>query len=168
MTRAQFAIAVGAPEKWVHNAAAGLGRRIRYTGDEARRLAVARTIQTALGVPLRRADRLAVEALEAGSGEAVAIGADSGEPGHEASVRLSIDLSHILSAYAARLACALRHQERRGRRRAARAAAGARGRARRYGVDLTLIDHHLAMTTEQRLRALDENAPFFTALRAGR
>ncbi len=168
MTRAQFAIAIGAPEKWVHNAAVALGRRVRYTADEARRLTVARAIQTALGIPLRRADRLAVEALDVGSGEAVAIGADGMEPGDEATVSISIDLSHILSAYAARLACALRHQERRGRRRASRRAAGARKRARRYGVDLTLIDHHLAMTTEQRLRALDENAPFLTALRAGR
>jgi hypothetical protein len=165
MTRAQFAIAVGAPEKWVHNAAAALGRRIRYTRDEARRLAVVHAIQSAIGGPVRRGDRLAARALLADPGQAVVIGTDLDEPGHDEHVRLSIDLPHILSAYAARLARAAHHQPRRRGRRVARRQPDARARARAYGLDLTLIDHHLALTTEQRLRALDENAPVLTALR---
>ncbi len=166
MTRAQFAIAVGAPEKWVHNAAVALGRRIRYTPDEARRLAVAHAVQSAIRGPLQRADQVAATALLADPHQAVVIGADLDEAGPDANVRLSIDLPHILSAYAARLARALHHQpQRRGRKRVARHQPNALVRARAYGLDLTLIDHHLAMTTEQRLRALDENVPFLTALR---
>ena len=166
MTRAQFAIAVGAPGKWIHNAAAALGRRVRYTPDEARRLAVAHAIQMAIGGPLRRADLLAAKALLAGPDQSVVIGTDLKEAGHDATVRLSIDLPHILSAYAARLARALRHQpQRRGRRRIARRQPDARARARAHGVDLTLVDHHLALSAEQRLRALDANLPFLTALR---
>ena len=167
MTRAQFAIAVGAPEKWVHNAGSALGRQIRYTPDEARRLTVARAIQSAIGGPLRRADQRATKALSEGHDHAVLIPADTGEGGQDANVRLSVGLQHILSTYAARLARALHHQpQRRGRPRVRQRQPGALARARAYGLDLTLIDHHLMMTTEERLRALDENVPLLTALRS--
>ncbi len=153
MTRAQFAIAVGAPEKWVHNAAAALRRRIPYTAENARRLTVARAIQQALGVALPRADRLAAKALAGG----VALPGDG-------NVHITVDLPHLLSAYAGRLSLAARHEPlRRGRPRATRG--DARARARDYGIDLTLVDQHLAMTPEERLVMLNENAQFVSALR---
>ncbi len=171
MTRSQFAIAVGASEKWLHNAAAALGRRIRYTPDEARRLGVAHAIQSAIGCPLWRADALAARALSAGANQAVVLGADLDEAEQDGIVRLSIDVPRMLSVHTVRLARALHHQpRRRGRRPVAQRGRDARTRARAYGLDLTLIDHHLAMTTAERLRALDENAPLLAALRhrAGR
>ena len=166
MTRQQFAIAIGASEKWVHNAATALGRRIRYTTDEARRLGIAHAIQSAIGCPLWRADQLAAKALAAGPDQAIVLGAERGAADQDGNVRLSIDVLHLLSVYAVRLAHAVHHQpRRRGRRRVAQRGRDARARARAYGLDLTLIDHHLELTTAERLRALDENALLLTALR---
>jgi hypothetical protein len=164
LTRAQFAEAVGVTEKWVHNAQATLGRPIPYTTKSARLLTVARVIQTALQVTLRQAAALAALALSVG-------GADVAEfvPSlSESWVIIRVDLPHILSAFAVRLARAQNRLPRRpGRRPSARpgTAADQRRRAREYGVDLTLLGSNLRRTPDERLRALDANARFIDALR---
>jgi hypothetical protein len=162
MTRAQFAIAAGATEKWLHNAAAALGRRIRYTPEEARRLFVARAIQASLATTLRVADQIAARALAAsGTGAPVEVSA-----GADHTVAVRVDVPTLLSAATARLALALNDAPRRRGRPASRRRGGnARERARRYGVDLSLIDAHLARTPGQRVRDLNENLPFVLALR---
>ena len=63
MRRAQFAEAIGVPEKWVHNAEAALSRSLPYSISWARRMAVARAIQNVVPVSLSAADRLAATAL---------------------------------------------------------------------------------------------------------
>jgi len=63
MRRAQFAEAIGVPEKWVHNAETSQGRSLPYTINWARRMAVARAIQAVVPVPLPTADRLAATTL---------------------------------------------------------------------------------------------------------
>jgi hypothetical protein len=162
MTRAQFALAVGATEKWVHNAAAALGRGMAYTPATARLLAVARAVQAVTPVPLVVAQRLAATALalpvpESGS---VAISATDGGS-------VTLDLRRALSTFAVRLGRAVEHVPRRpGRRRSLRSqrSRDARGRAHTYGVDLSLIDSNLRRTPDERLRALDANATFVRAL----
>jgi len=165
MTRAQFAEAIGVPEKWVHNAGVTLGRRLPYTIPSARRLAVARVIQTGMSLPLPVADSLAAVVLA----EAVAGGSSITVSSSDASVSLTVDLAHVLSAFVGRLACALQQAPRRaGRPRATSRRAGsadARARAQAYGVDLSLIDANLRRTPDERLRAHEANTAFVTALR---
>ncbi len=163
MRRAQFAEAIGAPEKWVHNAEAALGRPLPYTINWARRMAVARAIQAVVPVSLAAADRLGTTALRQ-----AADGADVVTCASEGGVSLTVDLAHILSAFAIRLALAEQREPRRPGRRARSAedaAPGARERAHAYGVDLSLIDGNLRRTPDERLRALDTNSRFVAALR---
>jgi hypothetical protein len=162
MTRAQFALAVGATEKWVHNAAAALGREVAYSQAAARRLAVARAIQGITPVSLLVADRLAGSALASPVPESGSIAVLATQGGS-----VTLDLRRVLSAFAARLARATHHVPRRpGRRRGAQQqrSADARARAHAYGIDLSLIDSNLRRTPEERLRALDANAEFVGAL----
>lgn len=166
MTRAQFAAAIGAPEKWVHNAAAALGGPVRYTPANARRLAVARAIQTAVPVALRVADRWGVAALAgARRGALVEVVPVAGAVG------VTIDLSHILSVFTARLGQALHDEPRTRGRRPHRPAGGrvtgrdARARAKANGLDVSLIDANLRRSPAERLRLLDANAAFLAAVR---
>jgi hypothetical protein len=162
MTRAQFALAVGATEKWVHNAAAALGRGVPYSPAAARRLAVARGIQAMTRVSLAEADRLAAAALALPVPESGSVAVLETNVGW-----VTLDLRRVLSVFAARLARAAQHVPRRpGRHRSARRqrSTDARARARAYGIDLSLIDSNLRRTPEERLRTLDANAQFVSAL----
>ncbi len=162
MTRAQFALAVGVTEKWVHNAAAALRRGVAYTPATARLLAVARAIQAVTPVPLVAAYRLAAVALASPIPECGSVAVLATEGG---SVRLHV--RRVLSAFAARLGRAVEHTPRRpgrrGRVRSPRSGDG-RARARAYGIDLSLIDSNLRRSPDERLRALDANATFIGAL----
>lgn len=163
MTRAQFAMAVGAPEKWIHNAGAALRRRVPYTLAAARRLAVARAIQAITPVPLVVADRIAAELLAAPIPKTGTVGLIETEGGS-----VTLDLRRVLSTFAARLALARAHAPRRpGRPRSTRRrrSPGARARAAAYGVDLSLVNSNLRRTPDERLRALDDNAAFVSAVR---
>ena len=164
MTRAQFALAVGATEKWVHNAAAALGRGVPYSPAAARRLAVARAIQAMTRVSLAVADRLAAAALALPVPESGSVAVLETNVGW-----VTLDLRRVLSG--------LRRAPRPGRRntsprrpgRHCSAAAAAIDRcpgrrARAYGIDLSLIDSNLRRTPEERLRTLDANAQFVSAL----
>lgn len=162
MTLSQFAIAVGAEPKWVQNAAASLGRSLRYTEDEARRLGLARMIQGATGMPLPRAHEIAREAL-ALEGRSFALESVDG------SVQVTIDVPRYLSTFGARLAAARREPpERRGR--PARRGQDPIAVAREYGIDISLLQSNLMRTPEERIRLAGANAELVSRIRgkAGR
>lgn len=166
MRRAQFAEAIGISEKWVHNAAAALGRSLPYTISWARRMTVARAIQAAVPVSLPAADRLAATTLAKAADQTEIVTCAS-----VGGVSVTVDLAHILSAFAIRLACAEQREPRRPGRPARTGAAtrpGARERATAYGIDLSLVDDNLRRTPEERLHALDRNAALIGALRRRR
>jgi hypothetical protein len=164
MRRGQFAYAAGVQEKWVHNAEAALGRRLPYTAAVACQLSVARAIQAALPVPLPAAYHLAADALRTASTTSAPTIARS----PDGAVAVTIDLPHVLSAFSVRLAHAMQQEPRRPGRRpqaARRPGSDARSRAAAYGVDLSLLQGNLRRTADERLRALDSNAAFVSALR---
>jgi hypothetical protein len=164
MTPHQFAAAVGAELKWVQNAARLLGRRFRRVPSEARWLRLVRLFHDGFGIALKPAAELASDALAmapATSGD-VAAAADY-------SARIAVDLSRVDSSFAAALASALAFHgpKQRGRSRWGKARRGvaALKAAEEHGVDLSLLHESLALTPDQRLRRLDENAAFIRALR---
>ena len=162
MTLAQFAIALGADPKWVQNAGAALGRQLRYTPEEARRLGLARMIQGATGMPLQRADEVAAFVLASHEQvrQVVVESADG-------SVQLTIDLARYESTFGARLALARREQpERRGR--PPRRGGDPLARASEFGIDISLLRSNLQRTPEERLRNAGENAELVRRLREAR
>jgi len=152
----QFAVIVGASPRWVQNARAVLGLRGRYTEQEARQLGLAREIRQVTGMPLRRAWRLAPEALAAWPGRREWV-----HEGREASVRLVVDLERYLSNYAVRLALACTRYAERRRGRMPRRPRDPVAAAQAYGVDLSLLQESLKLSPEERLRRLDEAYEFF-------
>jgi hypothetical protein len=164
MTRAQFAMAVLADEKWVENAIRLLGRRTTYTAEAARWLGLVRVFNQEIGVTLSRAAELADEALEhkAHAGT-VTVGRKEGS-----SAGVSIDLDRYHSTYVAALSAAidLGGPLRRGRPRATvRRKASALERAAEYGVDIGLLREGLKLSVRERFHQLDENAAFINELR---
>jgi hypothetical protein len=158
MTLGQFATAVGAPKRWVQNAFRTLGLPARYTEDLARRLALARTLKEAAGLPLRRGFPLAAGALARWPSE------QHWELRHpDGSVALTVDLERFLSDYAVRLSLSRTFyaEKRRGRPWKRRGVALAKW----WGVDLTLIDESLKRTPAERLQRLDEDIAFLRSLR---
>jgi hypothetical protein len=159
-TLGQFATSVGAPKRWVQNAFQALGLPAVYNEPLARRLAFAKAVKDACGMPLRRAFPLAEEAL-------------GRWPAHKAwelrdpdgAVRVEIDLERFLSDYAARLSLSRTFyaEKRRGRprKRTLRGIALAKW----YGVDVSLLVETLKRTPEERLRRLDEAAEFFKTMK---
>ncbi|HET7038472.1 MAG TPA: hypothetical protein VFH97_01210 [Gemmatimonadales bacterium] len=158
MTLGQFATAVGASRRWVQNAFQALALPPRYTEDLARRLAFARTVKQACGMPLRRAFPLAAEALARWPAEKRW---ELRDP--DGAVRVAVELERFLSSYAVRLSLSRTWyaQKRRGRPWKRRGLALARW----YGVDLTLLDEQLKRTPAERLKRLDENVEFLRAMR---
>jgi hypothetical protein len=160
MTLGQFATAVGAPKRWVQNAFQALGLPAVYTEPLARRLAFARTVKEACGMPLRRAFPLAEEAL-------------ARWPEHktwelrdpDGAVRVVIDLERFLSDYAVRLSLSRTYyaEKRRGRPRKRKLRGIAL--AKWYGVDVSLLVESLKRTPEERLRLLDEAVEAFKSMR---
>ncbi len=160
MTLGQFATAIGAPGRWVQNAFQALGLPAVYTEPLARRLAFAKAVKEACGMPLRRAFPLAEEAL-------------GRWPAHrtwelreaDGAVRVEIDLERFLSGYAVRLSLSRTYyaEKRRGRPRKRRLRGIAL--AKWYGVDVSLLVESLKRTPEERLRQLDEAREFFSRAR---
>lgn len=163
MTLGQFATAVGAPKRWVQNAFQALGLPAVYTEPLARRLAFARAVKAAGGMPLRRVFPIAEDAL-------------ARWPTHktwelrdpDGSVRVVLELERFLSDYAVRLSLSRTFyaEKRRGRPRKRRLRGVAL--AKWYGVDLTLLVESLKRTPEERLRQLDEAREFFAQARVVR
>lgn len=165
MTRAQFARAVRADEKWVENAARQLGRQLAYTPAEARRMGLVRVLARDFGIPLVRADALAETALRH-SPETRALALVEATDG---SAVLVLDLARYHSTFGVALSTALHHASPRQRGRP-RTTPRARRRdpvavAASHGVDLTLLRESLRHTPAERLASLDENAAFAAALR---
>jgi len=160
MTLGQFATAVGAPARWVQNAFQALGLPAVYTEPLARRLAFAKAVKEACGMPLRRAFPLAEEAL-------------ARWPAHktwdfqevDGTVCVVLDLERFLSDYAVRLSLSRTFyaEKRRGRPRKRRLRGIAL--AKWYGVDVSLLVETLKQTPEERLRRLDEAAEFFKTMK---
>jgi hypothetical protein len=160
MTLGQFATAVGAPRRWIQNAFQALGLPAQYSEPLARRLAFAKTVKEACGMPLRRAFPLAGEAL-------------ARWPAHktwelretDGAVRVVLDLERFLSDYAVRLSLSRTFyaEKRRGRprKRELRGIALAEW----YGVDVSLLVESLKRTPEERLRLLDEAVEAFKSMR---
>src|SRR5580692_11237297 len=105
MTRAQFAIAVGVNEKWLHNASVALGRRIPYTREEACRLLIVRAIQREIEMPLRAAYRIASKTLVDFENDFPAV--------TDGPVQLVLNMPLLVSHCAARWAVAERREPRR-------------------------------------------------------
>lgn len=162
MTRAQFAHAAMAGEKWVENAIRLLGRKVRYSRQWARWLALVRVFNQEIGVTLTRAAELADEAVELPEGTgAVTLGR-----GSSFDAGITIDLARFDSAFAASLSAALTLGD--PKKRGRRADSGKRSavqRAAEYGVDIGLLEAGLKMTVHERLTAADENAQFIVELR---
>ena len=160
MKLGEFATAVGAPRRWVQNAFQALGLPARYSEPLARRLAFARAVKEACGMPLRRAFPLAEGAL-------------ARWPAHkdwelreaDGAVRVAIDLERFLSDYAVRLSLSRTFyaEKRRGRPRKRKLRGLAL--AKWYGVDVSLLVESLKRTPEERLRLLDEAVEAFKAMR---
>jgi hypothetical protein len=156
MTLGQFATAVGAAERWVQNAFQALRLRPVYTEPRARRLALARAVNQACGMPLRQAFALAEHALARWPEERVwqlAVG--------DGTLRVEVDLERWLSAYAARLSLARCWYAARRRGRPPKRRRGGIAGAKQYGVDVTLLQESLKLTPGERLRRLEEAVAFF-------
>jgi hypothetical protein len=160
MTLGQFATAVGAPKRWVQNAFQALGLPAVYTEPLARRLAFARTVKEACGMPLRRAFPLAEEALARWPAHRTWEHRDP-----DGAVRVVIDLERFLSDYAVRLSLSRTYyaEKRRGRPRKRKLRGIAL--AKWYGVDVSLLVESLKRTPEERLRLLDEAVEAFKSMR---
>ncbi|HEX9580652.1 MAG TPA: hypothetical protein VF970_06050 [Gemmatimonadales bacterium] len=160
MTLGQFATAVGAPPRWVQNAFQALGLPARYNQELARRLAFARAVKEACGMPLRQAFPLAEKALAGWPKQRV-----WRLDGPDGAVKVEIDLARFLSTCTVRLSLARcwYAERRRGRppKRRRRGIAWAKW----YGVDVSLLEASLKLTPEERLRRLDEALEFFRRVR---
>jgi len=159
MTLGQFAVAVGAPKRWVQNAMRVLRVRPRYTPEGAKRLAFVRMLRDGLGMPLARADRVARQALAAWPARKV-WDYEAGD-----AVALRVDLERFLGSCAVRLSLSRTYyaEKRRGRPRK-HVRHGIAG-AREYGVDISLLEESLRRTPEERLRRLDADVAALKLLR---
>jgi len=160
ITLGQFATAVGAPKRWVQNAFQALGLPAVYTEPLARRLAFAKAVKEACGMPLRRAFPFAEEALARWPRYKTW---DLMDP--DGAIRVVIDLERFLSDYAVRLSLSRSYyaEKRRGRPRKRKLRGLAL--AKWYGVDVSLLVESLKRTPEERLRQLDEAREFFATAR---
>lgn len=157
MTLAQFALLVEASPKWVLNARAVLGGKVRYLLPVAQRVAIARALQAALGLPLPPAFKLAGEALQGYSGgkERVTVG-DAGR----GIVVTEVDVHRVLAAVNVRLSQLRTMHAPRQAGRPPKARRQALKVAEEYGVDLSLLAANLGRSPAERLRQLDGMVEF--------
>lgn len=162
LSAARFAVAVGADPKWVRNAAAVLGRPIRYTVAEGQRLGLVRELHAGFGMPLKAAEGLAETALSAGGDGSREM---SVKANADSSAELRIDIERYRSTFTARLSRArtLGTGKQRGRPR--KWARGSIAAAEEHGLDVGLLMSSLSLTPAERLRRLDQNAAFLAAVR---
>ena len=154
MTLTEFAGLVDAPPKWVLNTNSLLALGTTYSVEAAERLALVRILNRDLGVPLAKAHQLAVAALQEQSEIDVGWGV----------VRLVVDVPRFRSAIATRRSqLATQHAPRRAGRKPRRTAPIAA--ARRYGIDVTLLQANLQRSPTERLRQLDGMAAFSSSVR---
>lgn len=161
MTRSQFAMAIGADDKWVENSARLLRKRLKYTPPESVWMGLVRVFNQEVGLTLARSDELAREALgiEPRASTVLLGQTDRGI------ARISVDLARYRSSHAASLSAALElgGEKRRGRPRPIKLGGGKRSvldRAARYGVDIDLLREGLKIPVAERLKIADQNAAF--------
>ena len=158
MTLGQFAVLVGAEPKWILNARAVLGRDLRYSVSTAERLSLAQLLSSDFQIPLPRAWAIAGEALDHDV-DAYRVTTDDGL------LSLEIDLARLRSAIAIRRSqLATTHQPRRAGRKPARRRDAIEA-ARRYGLDVTLLQANIERRPEERLRQLDDMAAFLSRVK---
>ena len=160
MTLGQFAAAVGAPPRWVQNAMAGLGLPAHYSSEGARRLALARELCGAVGMPLVDAYPLTARALKIWPKASI-----WEQEGPEGAVTLTIDLERFLSNFTVRLSLAWVHYAERKRGRPKKVRRRGLAAARAYGVDMSLLESSLRRQREQRLQWLEQDVEFLRSLR---
>ena len=153
MTLGQFAALLRVQPRWVQNAALRLGRPVRYTLDEARRLALALAIHEAAGTPLPAAHALARRALGAELPVLRVPSADS-------PVHVVIETERFLASFAVELA--------RVRNMYAAKQRGAPPRhvsPAAFGVDIASLRENLRRSPTERLESLQAAADFFAKVR---
>lgn len=163
MTAHQFAIAARADAKWILNSSALLGRRVRHTPADSRWWGLVRLLTESLALPLEAAAEAATRSFGA-KNDAVRTIVKT-DPSHSAS--LLIDLPRYESIFLGNLSRALVLETPKRRGRPAPALSGARAidSARRYGVDLGLVQAALERTPAERLAMLEANAGFIRGMR---
>ena len=163
MTRAQFAFAVGAEEKWLENASMLLRLRVDYTLENAIWLGLVRILSQDLGHSLARAAEIARDAL----GRARISGKLVTEASRNGIVRIEIDVDRHISSVAAAWSAAIEADgpKRRGRRRASVEESHAVEAAAQYGIDVELLREGLRLSVGERLARADESARFLSGLR---
>ncbi|HEV2018527.1 MAG TPA: hypothetical protein VGQ98_09515 [Gemmatimonadaceae bacterium] len=162
MTPHQFAIAAGSDSKWILNSAALLRRRVRHTNADARWWGLLRLLTESLGLPLQAAADAATSCLREGgsTGEVAALADPSG------SASLRVDLRRYQSIFLVNLSRSLvQETPRRRGRPSRRPEGGAVDSARRYGVDLGLVEAALKRTPAERLEMLEANVGFIREMR---
>ena len=163
MTAHQFAIAARADAKWILNSSALLGRRVRHTPADSRWWGLVRLLTESLALPLQVAAEAATRSIGTRSeGVRITVMADPSQ-----SASLLIDLPRYESIFLGNLSRALVQEtpRRKGRPAHVRRGASAIDSARRYGVDLGLVQAALKRTPAERLRMLEANARFIRGMR---
>lgn len=163
MTAHQFAIAARADAKWILNSSALLGRAARHTRADSRWWGLVRLLTENLALPLQAAAEAATRSLGAkNDAESITVKADPSQ-----SASLVIHLLRYESIFLGNLSRALMLEtpRRRGRLARARTGAAAIDSARRYGVDLGLVQAALERTPAERLEMLEANAAFIRGMR---
>lgn len=159
MTPRQTAVAAAADLKWLTNSATLLGRRLRYTEEAARWWGLVRLLVDELGLTLKAAAGAATAALKTDKG------ASTPATGSAGAVRIEVDRPRYESIFLANLSRALNQETPRRRGRVRETSGDAIAAARRYGVDIGLLQTALERTPAERLALLDRNVEFLRAAR---
>jgi hypothetical protein len=163
MFPAQFALAVGADQKWIQNVRRLLGRPAGSEPADARWLGIVRELHVTLSCSLATAARIADLVVDApvDRRQLVVPLDDAG------AFTLTIDLHRAWTLHLARLSRALvmPPPERRGRRAPA-SRASAMKRALEYGIDVERLRAGLGRRVAERLVTLDANTTLLAAGRA--
>lgn len=162
MTPRQTAVAAGADLKWLTNSASLLGRRLRYTVDAARWWGLVRLLVDELGLTLKAAADAATAALKTGKAASAPVTDSAG------AVRIEVDRPRYESIFLANLSRAFNQETPRRRGRVRETRGDAIAVARRYGVDIGLLQTALERTPAERLELLDRNVEFLRAARRGK
>lgn len=162
MTARQTAVAAGADLKWLTNSAALLRRRLRYDAETARWWGLVRLLVDQLGLTLKAAADAATSALATGRNRSSRAVNPTGP------ARIEVDLPRYESIFLANLSRALSHETARRRGRMREKAGDAVADARRYGVEIGLLQAALERTPSERLSLLDRNVQFLRAARRAR
>jgi hypothetical protein len=160
MTARQTAVAASSDLKWLTNSAALLRRPLRYNAEAARWWGLVRLLVFELGLTLKAAAAAATSALAPRRLRSASPTRDLA-----ATARIEIDLPRYQSVFLANLSRALNLETPRRRGRASEARGNAIAAARRYGIDIGLMQSALERTPAERLALLERNAEFLRAVR---